>query len=207
MQLEHGGIGLFVLVYVYVFFKHYMEISTEIDREVETLPAFMLVLKLSSSSWEVIGTGFAIFLVLQVLIMTCFRALSFASIGTYVDAFPLTLAFGWIFSRRLVLAVIAGTLMNTLVTLCLVTLCRISSTPTPPKPKSLYDYFRVAFIPAVDSRTAHQSLVRAVIVVNLLTLLMVVILAYSNIDMPDVGLPSSAFTMGDYANIITKNRL
>lgn len=226
MALEHGGLAMFLLVYIYVWFGHYAETMRIIDTNVDDWSPARLVLKLASCGIEIIGTGFVVFLIFVALIMTCFRALSFMSIGLRVDPFPLRLAFGWAFDRRLLATLVTSTMLSiSLITLFII-LCRTAKTPNT-KPKrpvkanklETYVYFpwryiryqvRRVFIPYVaDSSKAHTSLVRSTILVNLLTTSMAIIMVYSNMSPNDV-LPAAfapqahSFSMTDYANIIKK---
>ena len=218
MKAEHGGLALFFLVYLYVFVKHYSNTIKMISDEVSAVSAWRLIYDLASPSFEILGTLFVVFLVLLVLVLTCFRALSFTSLGLYADKFAFVLTFGWIGQRQLLFSLVKSVLLSTFLVASLVIVSRIATTPVV-KPTGSKDikgqlvyWSRRVFLPEVSATYAHTTLVAAVLLVNLLVVLMVVAMSYSGMrpeSMFDTGLTLTnfsklkpmTFTMADYARM------
>ena len=173
MKLQYGGLFLFTLVYFYVWLKHYNEISKEIMKDIAIIPAWSLILKLASCVSDIVIAGAIIYLVLHILILTVFRALSSSSLGHPIDMFSMDIAFGFIFEKRLVKALVVGSVLSIILIASLVCLCKFS-----------HGEHKLHFLIPAKTRQveSHASLVQAALLINLLTISMTVLLSYSLIE-------------------------
>lgn len=226
MKLEYGGVALFVLIYIYVWFKNYV-VTTALLDTIDVTPVTTILFKLSICGWEVVGYGAVIFLVFVVLITTCFRALSMGSIGRALDPFSLRIAFGWLKDRRLIGTLISATILSTFLILIVVAAYLVAITPViKPQKKTTPTSFetflaypwryvvyqsRRVFAPYVDPNVARVSLVRAALMINLLTVIMTVLMVFADVGTHYVlpatavgGLQSApSYTMNDYAKMFS----
>lgn len=218
MALQHCGIALFVLVYVYVYFKHAREIRAVAEAEVQQSSAWKLITRMGMCAVEVLCAEILVFLALLLLTLTCFRALSQLSLGVPVDGFTLKIAFEWVANRRVFMALAAGTILSVVAVSALVFLSKLAlqNPQRPEKPKRfdlvqsyilhplrlLLYYCRRVFLPyGVPANTVRDVLVHGALVVNLLVQAMCIVLAYADLSLAEgllskaaAGIVGAAFT-------------
>ena len=221
-SLERGGLVLFFLVYLYVWFKHYLEIQAILAADTGGKAVWEVIWNSYSTSgvgWEIVGATVIIFLVFLALVMTCFRALSFASKGISFDAFPLQVAFRWVLQVPSVQALLVGCLMTTLLVWALIWVSQIAAEPASAmKPGDGAEWYpvrylvyllRKALVPdgALTTPVAiRKTLLECILLLNLLGIALLVVMTCTDMK-PQQIVPRRAmqamrshnrYTLNDY---------
>ena len=117
--LQHGGVALFLLIYLYVWFKNYQR-SIDYSEKYENTPAVEIMSQLNAGQWEMVGMCIIIFFVLVILMLTCFRALSKLTQGTPYDFTSMYISLSWATEDKLDFALQAGIIIPSILIVMLV---------------------------------------------------------------------------------------
>jgi hypothetical protein len=198
-QLQVGGIALFFLVYLYVWFRQYNDLVRKVSRAPDSSPLALV----AGMGGELIGCGCIIFLILLLLILTCFRALSTMAQGTFFDAFSLKMTFGWIANLKIKIALAGGIILGTAINTALVMLSRRPwRAPFRGRPFDSLQSFRESLmvpwksVAYLSARPDHirRMLIHSILLANLLVVSLIVILTYAE-ALPEKSLPLTTLSM------------
>lgn len=223
MRIEHCGLGLFILIYIFVWVKNYTRTRDALQDGVLSLKsgAWMPFLNLVSMGWEIMGAGLLILLILTILVMTCFRALSFLSMGIFVDPFSLHMAFGWTFSVRLLVALVAGSVLTSVVIIALIALGttasqgtqRSSEGSTSKWTRRLMSLVVFTKTNASKSQAIQKTMVHLILMANLVIMSTTVLLTYSMSSVSTMSTMASSYigpgryTLAMHAAALAKRRM
>lgn len=186
MRIEYAGLGLFILIYVYVWVKNYdlTIYNVQVLHSNETKSAFMMpILNLMSMGWEILGTGLLIFLILIILVMTAFRTLAFLSLGIFVDPFSLRMAFGWASSVRLLITMVAGSVLTSVAILVFFAMSNLATSRVPEK--RILAALRAIIVPGTQQTGTNikaaiqETLIHLILMANMLIMSSALLFAYS----------------------------
>jgi hypothetical protein len=209
MAIQHGGVALFLLVYLYVWFKNYRRSIASMENVEKTSARDMLGVG-RASQWDVLGVGLLIFLILLCMVLTCMRALSNMARGTPYDFTPIFISLSWALEDKLDYAVAAGAIVATVIIIVLSAASALAKKPVPPAESAsalaaalasasyntssaaasakagarrIERFVRAMLLPPCPAATAHRALVNSSLIVSLVSLAIVVVLVYSNVDL------------------------
>lgn len=185
VMMQYGGVAVFILIYLYVWFRNYKRALDQVDAfATNDMSLAEVTDELNTSEWEIMGVLLIIFLILLLIVLTILRGLSHITLGTPFDLTLLYIALSWFLEDKVDYALFCGATIASAVIVGVSATGRMMLLAGGARHRWLRRLFIGPYAAQVDPQQLRKSVMRVCLVVSLLTLIVTFILIYGNMELP-----------------------